>query len=580
MYLKELQLNRFRSCEETTVHFHEHLTILVGENNGGKSNIIDALRLCTQPLSDRRDRYCEDEDVRRGSSESSFELKALYGGLSPTLQGLLLSAVLKVGEDEACLGLKYEARSATHPRGRTTRWAGAHKGNEPEKGVAEHIRHVYLPALRDAQRQLGSGNPARVLALLKNYVDPSEEEAFLLAIKRQSGGTNKLGEINKDISANLEQLTDGVRKQAAEMDFHSETLTDVARDLQFRLADHGQDLTEIAASGLGYANLLYMATVMVELERAKDSDLTILLVEEPEAHLHPQLQAMVLEFLLEQAKKSSKTIVLPDEPEGRVQVVVTTHSPNLSAWVSPEHIVALRSACEAQTPSATHAIAVRKLGLKPKEIGKIGRYLDVTRSSLLFGHRALLVEGIAEALLLPVIARFCILAGKAADWRVFKGTALVAIDGVDFKPYISVLARTHCGARIADRVVVITDGDPEVAGDRKEGLESYAKEIKAGGVVEVFQNERTLEHELIEAGNLGIMKLAFLDVHPRSEQDWVDKVDGVAQGKQADALLALMKAKRTRKGDLAQALAQQIQADPTTFKTPQYIQDAILRVVG
>src|SRR5262249_55190039 len=144
--------------------------------------------------------------------------------------------------------------------------------------------------------------------------------------------------------------TRGARSQTASLDFTAEALGDVARDLRFRLADLDMEPQDIRLSGLGYANLLYMATVIVELARARDSDLTLFLFEEPEAHLHPQLQMLVLYFLLAQAKKSPAQPAIAGQPEGGIQVIVTTHSQNLPAWVSPEHLVVVRSARDTAAP--------------------------------------------------------------------------------------------------------------------------------------------------------------------------------------------------------------------------------------
>ena len=74
MYLKSLTLSNFRSFAESEIPLSKDLTILVGENNGGKSNAIDAIRLLTTPLGGRRELYCETTDIRFGSTKRMFEL--------------------------------------------------------------------------------------------------------------------------------------------------------------------------------------------------------------------------------------------------------------------------------------------------------------------------------------------------------------------------------------------------------------------------------------------------------------------------------------------------------------------------
>jgi predicted ATP-binding protein involved in virulence len=70
MYLEKLIAKDFRSFDEIAVSLKRDLTILVGENNGGKSNAIDAMRLLTVPLGGRREIYCETSDVRFGSGST------------------------------------------------------------------------------------------------------------------------------------------------------------------------------------------------------------------------------------------------------------------------------------------------------------------------------------------------------------------------------------------------------------------------------------------------------------------------------------------------------------------------------
>lgn len=118
---------------------------------------------------------------------------------------------------------------------------------------------------------------------------------------------------------------------------------------------------------------------------------------------------------------------------------------------------------------------------------KLKRYLDATRSAMLSGPRVVLVEGIAEALLVPAFAGRVLPqldpaplfdqheapdhAHARAAWARFTGSTLVPIDGVDFEPYLRVLLTAHHEGRVAERVAVITDEDPTVPSDRKQRLE-------------------------------------------------------------------------------------------------------------
>lgn len=611
MYLKKLALSNFRSFDRSEIPLSKDLTILVGENNGGKSNAIDAIRLLTAPLGGRRELYCEPTDIRFGSTDRKFELVGHFEGLSPAQQGRLISAATDHAITGCVFGLKYDEGAGRYPV-RPELWAGHQKG-VPEAGSHEMIRHVYLPPLRDAKRALASGNPTRIYALLNHFLGGGDPEDLAKALRR---GTEAeiLGKVGDAVDVGLSALTSGVRRQSAALGFASdEKLIDIARDLRFKLADHGVEPEDLRYSGHGYANMLYMATIAVELEKVNDADLTLFLVEEPEAHLHPQLQAAVLSFLDEQAEKSRRPTPDYRGPAGELQIIVATHSPNLSAWVESDRLVFFRSllpthstsdsevrdvdatlsdATEAasaeQTPVAlprrvTRCIPLAELTLDPVERRKIDRYLDVTKSAFLFGGRILLAEGIAEALLLPVIAKKLVLKDDAEKLRRFRSAVFVPIDGVDFEPYAKLLLMPFEGVRIADKLVVLTDGDggnleagarlPGVL--RKRSLDGVAIELKATELFDVVINDYSLETELVRAGNAELLKTVYLQLHPRSEAKWDAAIalDGDAQ---AVAIQTLFET--TRKGDFAQLLAEEINAGKDFF-VPDYLARAINSLV-
>lgn len=257
--------------------------------------------------------------------------------------------------------------------------------------------------------------------------------------------------------------------------------------------------SDLATNGLGYNNLLYIGTVLAELEKTIHAAMPLLVVEEPEAHLHPQLQTLLANYL---AKGGADA-----ENSRPVQTIVTTHSPTIASHVDPRFIRVLHA-----SPEGVRCVSIDACGLDDRETRQLRRMFDVTRASLLFARGVILVEGISEALLLPVLARR--LGLSLED----KAVSVIPVAGVDFGTLGKLFGKTKLRIPIA----IVTDADPPVLHRRgkeetwrnalvvtnKAGVPLKCKRLFA--LQKLFVNEPqisvehssiTLEHELALAGD-------------------------------------------------------------------------------
>lgn len=622
MFLRGFRIQNFRSCIDVTIKFQSSLTLIVGENNSGKSNVIDALRLATPPLSGRRSKYFEIDDDPSFGSRDPIQLTAEFSDLTRYQKGQYITA-LDMKSGNVFYTTRFTPDESLPRHSRVERLAGRVPSPDSEPDKREQINHVYLEPLRDAQRELDSATGSRLSLIIKYLTEESDRDNFLSQANKglkELEGHTVVTDTKDSIQGHVTDLTAPVRSQAIGLEFEKLKLHRLTRGLRLKMAEHGVELSDLAESGLGYANLLYMASVILELQNAQHAELTLFLVEEPEAHLHPQLQAVLLDYLQDKAEES----VRPDDngPAGRIQVIATTHSPNLASSVGTKNIVALRTKqfaapvgekndaadatvedqATAKMRNATVAVPLCDIMLSDAERRKIDQYLDVSRAELLFTPRAILVEGISEAVLLPVLAKHSVFAGRKDEralYRKFRGTSIINVGSVDFTPYLKLLLREVDGVRLVDLLIVITDGDPNpedlgIADDsavvgheedemeevtplnRRAELEALRGELAAEAILLIAEAPHTLEADLMVpiAANGPLLHEAFIKQKPGSERFWTELK--ASDDPARTFYLKLRKTKRfIRKGEFAHDVAALIRAGGHTFKCPPYLQTAI-----
>lgn len=567
LYLSRLVVKGFRRLDNLELRFREGLNVLVGPNNAGKTAVVDALRVLLSTGEDGALRLSEyDLHVSAGgvkASEATFEY--VFSGLTGDEEADFLTALKPVKtavvvEYEAHLSVRY---STADPGGRlrVKRWCGVHEENAITSEMLEDLRSVYLPPLRDPAQGLRPSRSSQLARLVQRLSDEDTRKDVVETLQKLDAElqTKKpIADAHDAVSKRHIEMLGAVLSQKLELGLSPSDFQRVAARLALAV-----ETFDVEQNGLGFNNLIYMAVVLTELSLSKEAAYCALIVEEPEAHLHPQLQAVLLQYL--------NSVEKPAAGERPVQVFVTSHSPNFASLAEINAI-----GCVYHAPTTTATFFPREVEFEKRKKEKLQRYLNVTRAEIFFARRVVFVEGAAELFLFEALA-----AKLKLDLRKHS-VSVISTDGLNFDAFLPLFGEKALQVPVA----VLTDGDPigvyPKPGEVHE-MSATAMTIAACAdkYVKPFFASKTLEYDLaMTAKNRATMLAALADLHPGIAKDLASEVDAVAEEDRARVLFKGMFERgdgkaNVQKGAFGQALAQAIVSDGLDIDVPPYIADAL-----
>jgi len=490
MYVSKLEIENYRNFKDFSINL-KPLTQIIGENNIGKSNLLDSLGLIfSQEVSFFKRRTLEISDfnynaiasLKKAIIDTSIpadkiiypviKIKATLTDFDEKQEAIITEWTSNDEFTEATLTYSFAPISSFNSIEEIEQQRTFLKDYENEIGakayseipeneilnllnfpISKYHYRIYggnqnetlvntyhlnqlkfelLDALRDAKTELSASRNSGLLFRVLN----ANEETEYQDLKKQLVGLQKAIEDNKAISGIKTRISEQLDKislstessnNIVDLIFSLPNVDDLLRKLSLIYNDQP---IKIERNGTGRNNLLFISLMLSFIEdpkRVKTTYFRIVGLEEPEAHLHANLQNHLAQNL--------DTLIKDDTGKYRkdIQLILTSHSNHITTKIDFENTVVLHYKKGKIEP---HYIlqGFGDTAEEKRQISYIKKYLDSENVNLFYSRKLVLVEGISEKLLFPVFYKI-----HTKETIEQSSCAVVNVNGLAFKNFLSIV---------------------------------------------------------------------------------------------------------------------------------------------
>jgi|LSQX01.2.fsa_nt_gb predicted ATP-dependent endonuclease of OLD family len=533
--LKKIIVHNYRIFKDLTLELDEEMNIIVGDNETGKSTILEAIGLA---LTKRINGWYIENELSpyffnvaavqeyfdKNSQGQNVDLPnifiELYLNLSPEFSPL---KGRNNSSKEDCCGIRLEISFDDEYAQEYEEYLNARKDKEDQTKLipTEYYKVIWrsfagnaltarsipigLSSIDATNIRLQSGTDFYLRDFIRTNLDPKERVALSVAyrnLKESFIGEASIATINQGLDGSKGDITD--KKLAIAIDVSQRTnweanLIPHLDDLPFQMIGKGEQ---------------YSLKIMLALSKNAD-DTNVLLIEEPENHLSFSSMRRLLSRI--------------EEKSNGKQIIITTHSSYVLNKLGLNKLILLSK--EKQTnlqelPSDTQ-----------KYFKKLSGY-DTLR--LILAKKAILVEGPSDELLVQRAYY-----NESGKLPIDDGIDVINVRGLSFKRFLDI------AVLLSLDVVVVTDND----GDYQRNIVDKYHDFLQNDLIKICASSddslETLETQIVHCNDVGNLNSIFGTSLSTSEE-----------------MVNYMKNNKT-------VCALELFETKTDFEIPLYLQDAI-----